>query len=228
MVRFIAHRGLSSMETENTAAAFVAAGNRGFFAIETDVRLTSDGVFVCFHDDDTKRLSHENLEIEKTDYKTLSQIRLLDTGGKIVRNDLVIPTVDEFIKICRRYEKSAVLELKASFGEEDISRLTRQVADYLHNIIFISFSRNNLLAVRKLLPNQRVQLLATVCNDELIENLEKNGMGLGLYYKAVTGELIEKIHRAGLVINCWTVDSPKDIQRLSDLGADYITTNNII
>lgn len=31
--KVIAHRGMSGIERENTAAAFVAAGNRGYFGI---------------------------------------------------------------------------------------------------------------------------------------------------------------------------------------------------
>ena len=42
-VRMIAHRGVSGLETENTAAAFIAAGNRTYWGIETDVHLTADG-----------------------------------------------------------------------------------------------------------------------------------------------------------------------------------------
>ena len=36
----IAHRGLSGLEKENTNAAFIAAGNRSYYGIETDVRKT--------------------------------------------------------------------------------------------------------------------------------------------------------------------------------------------
>lgn len=39
--KMIAHRGLSGIEKENTNAAFVAAGNRSYFGIETDVHKTS-------------------------------------------------------------------------------------------------------------------------------------------------------------------------------------------
>lgn len=41
-VKVIAHRGLSGIERENTNAAFVAAGNRSYYGIETDVRRTAD------------------------------------------------------------------------------------------------------------------------------------------------------------------------------------------
>ena len=43
----VAHRGLSGLERENTASAFVAAGNRSYYGIETDIWRTSDGHFLC-------------------------------------------------------------------------------------------------------------------------------------------------------------------------------------
>ena len=36
----VAHRGCSGLERENTNAAFVAAGNRSYWGIETDVHKT--------------------------------------------------------------------------------------------------------------------------------------------------------------------------------------------
>ena len=33
--RMIAHRGLSGLETENSIPAFVAAGNRSYYGVET-------------------------------------------------------------------------------------------------------------------------------------------------------------------------------------------------
>ena len=58
-VRVIAHRGLSGIERENTNAAFVAAGNRSYYGIETDIHRTADGRFVVCHDNDLFRVSGE-------------------------------------------------------------------------------------------------------------------------------------------------------------------------
>ena len=41
--KIVAHRGLSGIEPENTNLAFVAAGNRSYFGIETDIHVTKDG-----------------------------------------------------------------------------------------------------------------------------------------------------------------------------------------
>ena len=57
--RVIAHRGLSGLEKENTNSAFVAAGNRSYYGIETDIHRTKDGHFVINHDGDPDhQLSH--------------------------------------------------------------------------------------------------------------------------------------------------------------------------
>ena len=62
-VKMIAHRGLSGLEKENTCPAFVAAGNRSYFGIETDIHITKDGQYVIIHDESPKRVSDEKYDI---------------------------------------------------------------------------------------------------------------------------------------------------------------------
>ena len=64
-VKMVAHRGLSGLEAENTCAAFVAAGNRSHYGIEADVHKTVDGKYVIMHDENTLRLSGDDIEIAK-------------------------------------------------------------------------------------------------------------------------------------------------------------------
>ena len=118
--KMIAHRGLSGLEQENTCAAFVAAGNRAkYFGIETDVHKTADGRFVVFHDDDTARVGLDRLVVEHTTLQTLRALQLTDLDGARGRADLVIPTLEEYIGICKRYEKVCVCELKHEFAQEE-------------------------------------------------------------------------------------------------------------
>ena len=112
-VRMIAHRGVSALETENTCAAFVAAGSRSYYGVETDVHVSADGQFIIFHDDNTLRVGKEDHVIEQTPAQILRAMVLtdLDGGGK-TRSDLKIPVLGEYIRICCKYEKECVLELK--------------------------------------------------------------------------------------------------------------------
>ncbi len=65
--RLIAHRGLSGIEVENTASAFVAAGNRSYYGIETDIHKTGNGEFVVVHDADLMRVAGSDVAVEDTD-----------------------------------------------------------------------------------------------------------------------------------------------------------------
>ena len=70
-VKVIAHRGVSGLERENTCASFVAAGNRSYYGIETDIHKTMDGNYIIIHDDTTGRVAIDNLEVEKSTFETL-------------------------------------------------------------------------------------------------------------------------------------------------------------
>lgn len=228
-VRMVAHRGLSGIELENTASAFVAAGNRSYFGIETDVHRTADGQFVVFHDDNTRRIAGDSMVIEETSYETLRSLRLADTDGKRGRNDLRIASLQEYTQICKKYGKISVLELKNHFEPEDIDRIIALIRgeEWLDETIFISFDITNLIYLRSVLPDQKAQFLAGVneLTDEVMAKVKENRLDLDLYYKGITPELVRSLHEAGIELNVWTVDSPEDAAQLIEAGVDYITSN---
>lgn len=227
-VKMIAHRGLSGLEQENTCAAFVAAGNREtYFGIETDIHCTSDGDFIIIHDDNTHRVTGNDLIVEQTDFQTLRSLPVFDHGSSTPRGDLQLPTLREYLGICKRYDKTAVLELKNPIPEDDICRIMEIVTEmeYADHMIVISFYPDNLIALRKHYPDQAAQFLTVPWQDEWFDMLKANNLGLDIHHETVTRELVDKFHAAGLEVNCWTVDDPKDAARVIACGVDYITSN---
>ena len=227
-VRMIAHRGLSGIETENTAAAFVAAANRSYFGIETDIHVTKDGFFAVIHDDKTSRVSSENLTVEES---TLAELRAVQLRNKecYPRYDLRIPALEEYVSICKTYGKTSVLELKNLFTEHDISHVigVLKEMEHLESTIFISFVFDNLVMLRKLEPSCRVQWLVhrTPSTEEMLKTAKEHRFDLDLHFSLVTPELVSTAHEYGLLVNTWTVDAAEEAERLIDAGIDFITTN---
>ncbi len=223
----IAHRGVSGLETENTCAAFVAAGNRGYYGIETDVHRTRDGKFVVFHDDNTSRVSGVDHQIEETDYDTLRAMQLLSRDGRAERSDLRIPNLQEYIDICKAYEKVCILELKNHMSREDVNRICdiAEEMEYLPHIIFISFDFENLVSIKQRYPNHKVQFLTNQCDEALVQKLAEYKMDLDIYFGGLDAHTAQTCHDAGIEINCWTVDSPADAEKMTKLGVRYITSN---
>lgn len=226
--KMIAHRGLSGLETENTCAAFVAAGNRAsYFGVETDIHRTGDGHFILHHDPDTSRVGREKLVVEQSDFADLRELTLYDRDSGKKRADLRLPTLEEYIGICKRYEKTCVLELKSDFSDGEIREIITSIEklQWLDRVIFIAFGYENLLKVRKVKPRQPCQFLVEHFSRDLLTLLVKDDIDLDIYYPVLTKDIIELCHENNVLVNCWTVDKQKDAQRLIGWGVDFITSN---
>ena len=154
--KVVAHRGLSGIERENTNAAFVAAGNRSYFGVETDFHRTADGRFVINHDNDLKRVAGENVPVEEVSLSVLQNVVLWDKDDTKDRADLRPASLENYIAICKKYEKHCVPELKSSFTEDEVAAFLDifKQYDYLDHTTFIAFEYENLRKIRKLLPDQ--------------------------------------------------------------------------
>ena len=70
----IGHRGVSSMELENTIESFQRAVELGVDGIELDVFTTKDKIIIIHHDETFDRLA------EHDDYYTENIAELVNTG----------------------------------------------------------------------------------------------------------------------------------------------------
>lgn len=228
--KMIAHRGLSGIEQENTNAAFVAAGNRSYYGIETDVHRTADGQYVIIHDDTTARVTNGawDVNVEQVPYRDIQAILLPDRDGSCIRQDLRIPLLAEYVRICKRYEKVCVLELKNPFLREDIENIIEIVRgeEYLSNVIFIAFSLENCTQLRELLPGQRIQwLLSQPVDEEVKQTLLQHHLDIDLDYLYMSKALVEELHAGHIKVNCWTCNDSGTAGELIAMGVDFITTN---
>lgn len=223
----VAHRGVSGLEKENSMPAFIAAGNRSHYGVETDVHRTADGKFIILHDSDTKRVAGVACNVERTAYDVVRNIKLLDIDGTPGRCDLGIPSLEEYVRICKKYGKICVLEIKTDLTEEETASMIDvfKANDYLDGVIFISFGFQNLLWVKKIDPSLPAQYLFGEYDEDLWDKLVENNIDIDVHHSQVTKEFMEKAHSLGLKVNCWTVDNPDRAHQLVDLGVDYITSN---
>ncbi len=226
-VQMVAHRGVSGIEPANTCPAFVAAGSRSYFGIETDIHVTADNKFIVFHDSTIQTEDGRTLVIEQTDFDTLQSLVLPDRDGGRGRTDLHMPSLDDYLSICKKYDKTAILELKGLFAPARLAEVaeTAKAFGWLDRTVFISFDMANLDGIRELYPAQPVQLLTGDCSDALIEVLASKKMDIDVTYPSLNEERIEKLHKKGIRVNCWTCNNPEHAQRLIDLGVDFITTD---
>ena len=145
-----------------------------------------------------------------------------------MRTNLRLPSLEEYLSICKHYDKVCVLELKNPMPEEAVKGII-EVCDQvycLEKMVFISFDFQNMLYIRKHAPDAEVQyLLAEEITQTHIDKLVENHLDLDVHYLAMSEDLMKRLHERGIKVNCWTVDDSEIAERLASWGIDYITSN---
>ena len=241
----IAHAGLEGFETPNTLAGVVAAGNRSYWGIEVDLRVTKDKEIVLIHDDnllestgaDVKVSEHTWAELlqytryDRREFFGMEAYGIEDDKGKgITRSDLRISSFGEYIRVCKKYGKVAVPEIKGRFSPEEIGIMLDIVRkqDYLYRVVFISFGWENLAEIRRQQPGQTVQFLTYAgmdTSDEFLDRVAAEGFDLDVHLSNVTEDLVKRCHARGIKLNVWTVDFLSDAEKYVEWGVDYITSH---
>ncbi|NDA41465.1 MAG: glycerophosphodiester phosphodiesterase [Actinobacteria bacterium] len=98
-MKIYAHRGFSGKFPEGSKTAYLEAVKAGADGFECDIRITKDGIPVCFHDRTTKRITGRSGFVSRL---TLSQMR--------ERYEVI--TLEELLKLSLEKKCDLVIETK--------------------------------------------------------------------------------------------------------------------
>jgi len=149
-----AHRGLHGEGApENSLTAFSRACDRGF-GIELDIRLSSDGELVVFHDETLMRMCTREERVSSLTRSELSKIRLGDS-------DDTVPSFREVLELVGG-RVPLLIEIKQAAGEGNVAeRFLSEIADYTGEYIVESFNPFALRTVRRARPDILLGILST-------------------------------------------------------------------
>jgi glycerophosphoryl diester phosphodiesterase len=98
-MKIYAHRGFSYKYPEATRAAYQGAIEVGADGFECDVRLTKDGIAVCFHDRDTNRIAGVKKRVASL---TLEELKGITE----------VMTLEELLELAKLNGKQVLIETK--------------------------------------------------------------------------------------------------------------------
>lgn len=227
-----AHRGASDCCPENSLAAFTMAKVFCFDGVETDVQFTSDGVPICMHDDTVDRTTTGTGAVSSL---TLAQIRAFTIdysinprGVEIFPNE-VVPTYEEFLLCCKKYDLKAIPELKNITAEQAVqcARIAQNMG-VLDNTLFISFELPLLEAIKDEFPNSLCAPLLDLTETNIAYCVSKGFYGIDSTYANVSSSLVALAHANGLKVFCWTVNDGATGTAMSLAGVDGQTSNGMV
>ncbi len=229
--KFILHRGYhlnTNMYQENSIRSF--EGAKGNYAVETDVRVTADGKFVCMHDATVDRTTTGNGKVSELTRQQLLAFNLKTPyPGEIgEENKQKIPTLEQFLEINRKNNTVPFLEIKLFNRGEDYDNFIDILRNYnmLDRACIISFDLEALQEIRNRDLRVKLQLVSHTISDELITKAKRlRNCDLSINFKNVTQELVGHVHDNDLKINVWSVNKKEDIDRMLNYGVDFVSTD---
>ncbi len=149
----MAHRGSCVRAPENTLAAFRQAIAEGADLLETDLRLTKDGVLVCVHDATLERTGGDDRAVSSLTFVELKGVRV--PCGFAGFSDERVPALDELLALLPS-EVGLALELKDDRFLD--SAVARKLGDLLRTFSVVdrtavlSFNFERCRAVKRQVP----------------------------------------------------------------------------
>lgn len=215
-VKSIAHRGCQGRVAarENTTANMKLAAIYGYKYVETDLRTTSDGYVVCFHDDAIPNLGNIS-------DLTLAQVKTYQPSDFLL--DPTIPTLEELLQVCKEYNLHPYLEIKGG-GDTTASAAIAIVADYgmLDGVTWLSFTASYLQTIRTAYAKSRLGLLGSSIDSSLITSAQA--------LKNDSNEVFVDVSDASNYALAKAVNIPVEVWTVTDLPAQHyvsgLTTNN--
>lgn len=242
----IAHGGGQGLHPPNTLAAFRASGRLGCDVLETDLRLTRDGVLVTLHDETIDRTSDGSGRA--IDF-TLAELKEKNFGAKFKDPTGAQPYLDQPARLATLEEllqefpgMRLVLELKDR-GADGL-KAAKALSDLLRkyertgSVIVASFDDATLLsfqgfssgAVATATPMDATQrfLILTRLGLDWFASAGFTALQIPVAkrgYRLDFPALVGAAHRRNMAVHYWTINEVGEMRRLIALGADGIMTD---
>lgn len=224
--KLIAHRGLAVGVPENSLQSFIMAGEARFWAIETDIHETKDGILVCNHDATVDRMYTCSGLISGMTYDELMTLTICHEEHDATPVEMLkMPTFRQYLEICKRYGALPFIEVKSG----SLAKIIEQAGAYFSTDQIIISSTNQAMLYEARKVSNEVFLHHIFSKRSMMLQLSELGNCGVSYnypdYRDCPIDLRKETRGAGVLLCLRAGDKPEIVRNMVDFELDYIPTN---
>lgn len=217
-----AHRGFAPDGAENSMAAFQRAVDLGYRYLETDVRVTADGVALAFHDAALDRVTDRTGRIDRLPWAVVRQARIAGREPIALLADVLSTWPD----VCVNVDLKAAASIRPA-----VDAIRRSAA--VDRVCVAAFSGRRIAAARLALGPSVCTAIGPLAVVTLRVARRLRAAGARCVQAParargrafITAGYVAAAHAAGLQVHAFTVNDEAEMHRLLDLGVDGIMTD---
>lgn len=216
------HRGACGYEPENTLSSFQKALELGVDGVELDVYVCKTGELVLMHDEEVDRTTNGHGKVVDMTFKQLQKL--------VVDGKERIPTLSEVIDLIDR-QVPINIEIKGPRTAQPVADLLATYFDKgweSKDFVISSFDHPQLVEFKKFCPNVKIGALFLWWNmpkDEIKVAQELGADFIGLDAKAVSYDIVNRLHDAGFLVFVWTVNDKQTADKMRAMKVNGIFSN---
>lgn len=223
-VVWLSDGGATHKAPDHTSAAFVRAGQSGAYGgIMGTVQMSKDGVPVMLREDTVNRMTDQKGKVQKFTYAELLQMKVDNGNGTGLYAGVQITALKDFLRICRNYNLSPVLQLGRGAEPEAVLGLLEEFG-LTEKAFIVSENRRALLSLRE--QNAKIGLFYKVDAISASDTKFCAENGFVLFFRAEnaknTNKAIWKAKSAGAVLGVWSKNGKTDGTRFTENRVTYI------
>ncbi|MDC9786379.1 glycerophosphodiester phosphodiesterase family protein [Proteus mirabilis] len=224
-----AHRGYSETYFEQTLLAFSQCRAD---AIEIDMQTTSDGVAVCFHDDDLSIQTTGKGAIKDNTIQQIRTYRYKRAQNTRYADMLSIPSLSAVCRVAARTGKKLLAEIKGYRTIDDCSQYNTIISTYglAPTTTFICFDFPVLQYLHNINSASSYGYIIASYDPYMDANIDEliswGGGVIGIARAALPKIGIEKLRQweaNGLTINSWTIYTVEQLNEVLSYGIRHLT-----
>jgi len=230
---FITHRGLhDKCIPENSLGAFKAAINKNL-PIELDIHLLKDKKVVVFHDDNLKRMTGKDLDIDKVTYDEIKNLRLGDSNEKLPLLKEVLELVNgkvlldielkitnpagklekELVKLLDNYNGKFIVK---SFNPLSVLWFRINRPKYIRGQLSCSYTKEKMNSLKRYILRDLVHLFITKPDFVAYD------------IKSITDKIVKKLKKRNIPLILWTIRNKEELDKAKSYNASIVYEKIII
>lgn len=235
-IRMAMHQGMrsESQPVGNCELSFRTAGINKAWAIETDLRKTSDGKWVCFHDQSVDNLTDGTGNVSSLTYDQIRALHYVSqTTGETT--DQIIPSLEEYMQICKTYNCVPLMEFKIRPTIEDCEDVIELLTSYgIFGYMFIADIVATSATIRAVTDAPLFQIADSIDTYNTVSAYIKasslRNCGIDFDYNlgnSITAEMISDMHQNRMFCGVYSLNNIDSIKNWFSLGMDIVTSDRI-
>ncbi|WP_413537520.1 glycerophosphodiester phosphodiesterase family protein [Enterococcus malodoratus] len=229
---YIAHRGNNTFYPENSILAFRTVTRH--WGIETDLQLSTDGKWYCFHDSTVDRMTNGTGKLMDKTSAQIDALRLDAGNGITGLPDAFkkIPTFEQYLDECMKARKVPVIEitpLKTDFTSAQLDSIVTTIRNKgLENkVVIICFTLDVLKQMRTRMPYTVMHYLVNDDSTDVFNACVENNFvpSFANTGSSLTAAVVNKYHAINREVGMWVSPTLADQEKMKSLGFDFISVD---